>query len=78
MAQNLRGEVLKLYRRILRTSLTWKSKDPSQTEVDRLYIKEEARGLFKKNKHVDDENTIKECLLEGEARLEMGSYNLFC
>ena len=45
-------EVLSLYRRILRLSRTWVALDPSQTQVERDYIRDEARHLFKDNKQV--------------------------
>ena len=51
---SLRQEVLHLYRRILHLSRTWESAlgNPGATETERQYIADEARKLFKKNKHV--------------------------
>lgn len=54
-ATGQRSKVLAIYRRILRTALNWTSKsgDPEQTATERVYILEEARTLFKKNKQVN-------------------------
>ena len=48
----LRKEVLNVYGCIMRVAFQWVAKDPSQTAVERNYIRTEARELFKQNKHV--------------------------
>ena len=48
----LRGEVLRKYKEILRFSGAWRASEEAQTTAERGYIKEEARRLFRKNKHV--------------------------
>ena len=50
----MRRNVLGLYRRILSAARHWQSESSSeaQTAVERQYIKDEARRLFKKNKKV--------------------------
>ena len=45
-------EVLRLYKQIMLISRTWESVNVSQANVERSYIKTEARKLFKKNKNV--------------------------
>ena len=56
-ALSLRQEVLRLYKQILRLSRTWESAlgNSGATEAERQYIVEEARNLFKKNKHVSEQ-----------------------
>ncbi|KAB7495006.1 LYR motif-containing protein 1 [Armadillidium nasatum] len=72
MSLQIRREVLSLYKRILRLSLTWEAKEPSKTKEERIYIRTEARTLFRKNKDVSDEREIREMLTGTEARVEMG------
>lgn len=50
----LKQEVLTLYRRIQRLSRTWKAAIPAETNEERVYIRNEARQLFRQNKHVSD------------------------
>lgn len=73
MAQ-LRSEVLQLYRRILRLGRTWESTNPHETVVERDYIRDEARELFRKNRFLSSEQAIRERLLEGETRLTMAEH----
>jgi len=49
---SLRQEVLALYRRIHRLSRTWKATNAAETNDEKAYIKDEARSLFRQNKHV--------------------------
>ncbi|KAL7642008.1 UNVERIFIED_CONTAM: hypothetical protein RMT77_007882 [Armadillidium vulgare] len=72
MSVQIRREVLSLYKRILRLSLTWEAKEPSKTKEERIYIRTEARTLFRKNKDVSDEREIRDMLTGAEARVEMG------
>lgn len=69
---SLRNEVLALYRRILRVARLWKSTEPTATNVERTYIKEEARRLFMSNKDVSDDDTIRLHIQEAEARVAIG------
>lgn len=50
----LRREALSLYKRILRISCAWEAstKLKEDTRIEREYIRNEARALFMKNKHV--------------------------
>lgn len=70
---SLHREVLKLYRQILRLSRKWESAlgNPGATEAERQYIADEARKLFRKNKHKKDEEEIREHITEAEARIEI-------
>ena len=58
---SLRQEALKLYRQILRLSRKWESplRSPEETEAERRYIADEAKKLFKKNKHVSSIKLLK-------------------
>ncbi|KAK2164260.1 hypothetical protein LSH36_67g06031 [Paralvinella palmiformis] len=72
-----RVKVLSLYRRILRLSYTWKATNCEDTQKERTYIRQEARRLFKNNKHITDRQTIIEHLQEGEARVDLAvHYNI--
>ncbi|KAF6020687.1 LYRM1 [Bugula neritina] len=68
-----RNKVLTLYRAILKTSKTWESASriASDTEKESLYIASEARHLFRQNKHLSDEDSIKAAIKEAESRLEI-------
>lgn len=47
------SRVLQLYKRIIKLSYTWQATDhPSKTQEERIYIRNQARELFRKNKHV--------------------------
>ena len=49
----IRSRVLQLYKRIIKLSRTWEATDhPLKTHEEQLYIRNEARELFRKNKHV--------------------------
>lgn len=73
----LRPQVLSVYKRILRLGRTWEAKsgDSEVTKIEREYIKKEAGILFRKNKHLTDEQEIRDCIREAEARVEMGELN---
>ncbi len=48
-----RFRVLQLYKRIIKLSHSWQANDhPSKTSEEQLYIRNEARELFRKNMHV--------------------------
>jgi len=71
MANLMKPEVLRLYKRIMRLSQTWNSINPSNTGEERRFIKDEARTWFQRNKQVDNIQQIKDHIQEAEARLEM-------
>lgn len=54
MTNNLtRFRVRQLYKRIIKLSQTWEaSNHPLKTREEQLYIRNEARELFRKNQHV--------------------------
>jgi len=72
MMSVFRNEVLSIYRRILRLSRTWESKDPATNATDREYIRNEAKTLFRQNKNLQDSEAIKDRIREAEARLAIG------
>jgi hypothetical protein len=48
-----RFRVLQLYKRIIKLANSWQAVDhPAKTREEQLYIRNEARELFNKNKHV--------------------------
>lgn len=70
----LRTQVIKLYTRILRVGRKWQAQDPNETKVERGYILDEAKFLFRKNKTLDSESDIRQSLVEAEARLTMAEH----
>lgn len=73
MAQ-LRSEVLHLYKRILRVGNAWEATNPHETVVEREYILDETKTLFRKNRFLNIEAEVKERLLEAETRLTMAEH----
>ncbi|XP_037083409.1 LYR motif containing protein 1-like isoform X2 [Pollicipes pollicipes] len=67
----LRGQVLRMYRQILRTARTWEAAEPAQTDEQRLYIRSEAGTLFRRHAGVTDPELVRQYLTEAESRLEM-------
>ncbi|CAF0951037.1 unnamed protein product [Adineta steineri] len=76
MINNLtRFRVLQLYKRIIKLSHSWQSiNHPLKTSEEQLYIRNEARELFRKNQHVNNLNEIEEHIREGEARIELACH----
>ncbi|XP_029933332.1 LYR motif containing protein 1 [Myripristis murdjan] len=74
MTASTRKTVLALYMRVFRIARTWQAQSAvaRDTEVERQYIVEEARTLFRQNQQMTDEETIKKCIQECEARIEIG------
>ncbi|XP_036136702.1 LYR motif-containing protein 1 isoform X2 [Molossus molossus] len=73
MTTATRQEVLGLYRRISRLARTWQaaSGQVEDTIAEKQYIVNEARTLFRRNKHLTDAALIKQCVAECTARIEM-------
>ncbi|XP_023674914.1 LYR motif containing protein 1 [Paramormyrops kingsleyae] len=69
-----RQEVLSLYRRILRIARSWQTHctRPHDTEIEKNYIVQESRTLFRKNKQLTDAESIRKCIEECQARIEIG------
>lgn len=74
MALALRSQVLGLYARILRLGRTWEAQNYNETVVERNYIRDEAKTLFRTNKNIKSSLEIAERLKEGEARLVMAEH----
>ena len=70
----LKYQVLKMYKTFMRLSQTWKSSVPSQTGIEKNYIVDETRKLFKANKNLSKPHEISEALREAEARLAMAQH----
>uniref|UniRef100_A0A672YEF3 Complex 1 LYR protein domain-containing protein n=1 Tax=Sphaeramia orbicularis TaxID=375764 RepID=A0A672YEF3_9TELE len=66
--------LLSLYMRVFRIARTWQAQSgvTSDTETERKYILQEARSLFRQNQQLSDEGSIKSCIEECEARIEIG------
>jgi len=71
-----KGQVLRMYRQILRLARTWEatSGKVQETETERTYIKSEAQSLFRKNRKLNDAKVISDCIQEAQARIELGWY----
>jgi len=70
----LRPQVLSIYRRLLRLGRTWVAKSEDQTVVERDYIRDETRRLFRANQHLTSEKEILERVREAEARMTMAEH----
>lgn len=68
-----RPRVLSLYRQILRTARDWQSA-ANNVNAEKQYIREEARRLFKANKHLSDTKQVQLKIGEAEARLHIGRH----
>ena len=71
---SLRNEVLVMYRTLIRLSRQWTAKDTNQTGVEKGYILDETRRLFKANKNLKTNQEISERIREAEARLYMAEH----
>uniref|UniRef100_A0A3B3S9T6 LYR motif containing 1 n=1 Tax=Paramormyrops kingsleyae TaxID=1676925 RepID=A0A3B3S9T6_9TELE len=71
-----RQEVLSLYRRILRIARSWQTHctRPHDTEIEKNYIVQESRTLFRKNKQLTDAESIRKCIEECQARIEIAFF----
>uniref|UniRef100_A0A4W6D8Z5 LYR motif containing 1 n=1 Tax=Lates calcarifer TaxID=8187 RepID=A0A4W6D8Z5_LATCA len=69
-----RRTVLSLYMRVFRIARTWQAQSgvTSDTETERKYILQEAHTLFRQNQQLTDQQSIKRCIEECEARIEIG------
>ena len=70
----VRNQVLRLYARIFRVARHWQAADVNETKVERNYIEDEARELFRKNKDICNEEEIRMRIVEAEARLTMAEH----
>lgn len=71
---SFRPIVLALYKNILRTGQSWQAKDSFQTQLEKDYIQNEARLQFRKNSRIVDQEVIRSCIHEAEARLEIARH----
>ena len=70
----LRTQVIRLYSRILKVGRSWQAQDKNETKVERQYIQDEAKLLFRKNKNLKNTSDIQQSLVEAEARLTMAEH----
>lgn len=70
----LRTQVLCLYARIFRIARHWQAQEMNETKVERNYIEDEAKYLFRKNKDLVNSDDIRLCIVEAEARLTMAEH----
>lgn len=66
-----RRDVLRLYKQLLRTGRTWAAETSEKTQEEQFYIISETKDIFRRNKHIQDTEAIKECLREGQSRLDL-------
>ncbi|XP_075890656.1 LYR motif containing protein 1 [Nelusetta ayraudi] len=74
MTASTHRTVLSLYTRVFRIARSWQAQSgiPSDTEIERKYMLEEARTLFRQNQQLTEQESIKKCIEECEARIEIG------
>ncbi|KAM4525729.1 LYR motif containing protein 1 isoform 1-T2 [Fundulus diaphanus] len=74
MTASTRSAVLSLYTRVFRIARAWQAQTGimSDTETERRDIVQEARSLFRQNQQLTDQESIKRCIEECEARIEIG------
>ncbi|XP_047232463.1 LYR motif containing protein 1 [Girardinichthys multiradiatus] len=74
MTLSTRSAVLSLYMRVFRIARAWQAQTGimSDTEAERKYIVQEARTLFRQNQQLTDQESIRRCIEECEARIEIG------
>jgi len=69
-----RREVLRLYKNIMRLGQRWEAADSIETRVEREYIADEARTLFRRNMLVKGDDMVRERMKEAETRLTMATH----
>lgn len=67
-------EVLRLYKTIMRLGQRWEASNPIETRVEREYIADEARELFRRNAQLSGEALVRERIKEAETRLTMATH----
>ncbi|KAM6951000.1 LYR motif containing protein 1 [Aplochiton taeniatus] len=74
MTASARRQVLSLYMRVFRVARSWQAESslPQDTDREKRYIVQEARTLFRQNQQLTDQESIKKCIEECEARIEIG------
>jgi len=58
----------------MRLARRWEATNPTETKVERDYIKSEAQELFRKNAHLKNPVEIQERVREAEARVTMAEH----
>lgn len=74
MSNQLRRDVLRAYKTILRLSQSWTAKNETETQAERNYIMSEAKRTFRANAHLSSEVAIKNKLDEAYVRVEVAKH----
>ena len=69
-----KSQVIQLYREILRLAKTWEAKVPSETALEKDFIRSEARLMFRANKNISSDQEVDKKLEEGRNRLEIARH----
>merc|ERR1719163_926330 len=69
-----RSRPVSMYKRILRVGQNWTATNPDNTQVERNYILDETKTLFRKNAEIKDVLEANERFREAEARLAMAEH----
>merc|ERR1712110_193936 len=69
-----RIKILTIYKRILRVGQNWVATNPDYTQVERNYIIDETKTLFRKNAGINSSQEANERYREAEARLAMAEH----
>lgn len=63
-----------MYKTIMRLGQRWEASNPIETRVEREYIADEARELFRRNAQLSGEALVRERIKEAETRLTMATH----
>jgi len=70
----MRREVVRLYKSLVRLGQRWEAQEARETKVQREYILEETRTLFRRNAGLEGREVIRQRIQEAETRLTMAEH----
>jgi len=70
----MRREVVRLYKSLVRLGQRWEAQEARETRVQREYILEETRTLFRRNAGLEGREVIRQRIQEAETRLTMAEH----
>jgi len=70
----MRREVVRLYKSLVRLGQRWEAQEARETRVQREYILEETRMLFRRNAGLEGGEVIRQRIQEAETRLTMAEH----
>jgi len=70
----MRREVVRLYKSLVRLGQRWEAQEARETRVQREYILEETRTLFRRNAGLEGGEVIRQRIQEAETRLTMAEH----